>query len=159
MLGNAVHVGVIPVKAWRLVGRKGHVVLERLAGIDERLDHLIGVASRRSVGAMVVNVERRKGHVHSARAAVGRIDGHVERTRWRIVGHRNDQVIARFHVQRGVLQAARGHEAKQVSASGVGCRLIRKLNGQHAVLTEQRRRLVYHAARGESRAGIRDGWH
>src|SRR5580704_1783412 len=136
VFGNSVHVGVIPVKSWGLVFWKGHVVLKGLTGIDEGLDDLIGVARGGSVGAMVVNVERGERHLRSARAAVGGIDGHVERAGRGIVGHGDDEVVAGFHMQGGVFQAAGGHEAKQSSVGEVGGGLIRELDGQHAILTE-----------------------
>ena len=154
VFGNSVHVRVIPVKPRGLVGGKCNVVLESLAGIDKGLDDLIGVACGGRVGAVVVNVERGKRHLGSARPAVRRIDGHGERLRRGIVGDRNDQVIARLHVERRVFQAARCHEAKQSSVRKVGSRLIRELDCEHSVLTEQRRRLMYNTSRGEARTGI-----
>jgi hypothetical protein len=57
-------------------------------------------------------------------------------------------------VERRVFQAARGHEAIQSSAGKVGSSLIRELDCEHSVLTEQRRRLMYNTARGEARTGI-----
>jgi hypothetical protein len=52
-----VYVGVIPVQPGWLVGRNGKGILERLACINEGLDHFIGMAGRGRIGAMKVHVQ------------------------------------------------------------------------------------------------------
>ena len=48
-LGEAMRVGMVPVESWGLVLRNLHVVIEALARLDQRVDHLILPADRRHV--------------------------------------------------------------------------------------------------------------
>ena len=98
-------VRMIPVQPRRLVFGKMHVVLERVPRIDQRLDHLIRMTGGRSVGAVKVHIERRAGQF--GRAAIGLIDLQDDRRRRRIVGHIDNQMVARIDVQRRVFESAR----------------------------------------------------
>jgi hypothetical protein len=48
---------MVPVKAGRLVQWKLQAVLEALAGINDGLKHVIAMACRRNVCAVIVNIQ------------------------------------------------------------------------------------------------------
>ncbi len=53
---DAVRVGMVPVKSWGLVLRDLYVVIEALAGLDQRVDHLVLSADRAHVCSMEVDI-------------------------------------------------------------------------------------------------------
>src|SRR5580700_6826400 len=137
------------------------------------------MARRRGIGAMIVDVHRAGGHAkcrwrgsdrrHYGRfksgvPAGGRMEALVAFIRShiierRIVGYRDVQRVARIYVQGGILEAIRGHEAKQLSAHRIGRRLVRKLDIQHSVIAIKRRRVLDYATCRESGAGIGNRWY
>ena len=92
------NVRVVPVKARRLVIGKDDVVLKRLACVDESLDDLISVAGGRSVGAMIVDIERVEMHIPAGGAAIRRVELHHEAFVGSVVGDGDDQMVAGFYV-------------------------------------------------------------
>src|ERR1700693_2090223 len=115
------------------------------------------------VGAVIMDVHRAAHHggekLDCRRVTAGwRIEflGRRRNDPGRVVGHRDVERVARIDVQGRVLQAARRHEAEQLPPGRVGGRLIGELDVQNAVLAEQRRRLLDHAAGRKSLTGLGD---
>ncbi len=72
--GEAMRVGMVPVESRWFVLRDLHVVIEALAGLDERVDNFILSADGRRIGPMEMDIGRARGHrsIAGAAAAGGR---------------------------------------------------------------------------------------
>ena len=140
-LGEAMDVRVIPVEAGRLVAGNGHVIGERLAGVDAGMDDIVAVAGRHDRCAVEVKVHRRcvghgvaadrrsEAHHHPVGQDIGRRRG--------LVGQGDVERITGSDVEGGRFEAVGGDKAEQRPAVAIDRRDIVETQGQPAVAAVQ----------------------
>ncbi len=67
--GEAMRVGMVPVKSWGFILRDLYVVIEALTGLDERVDNFILSADGRCIGPVEMDIGRARRHRSIAGAA------------------------------------------------------------------------------------------
>ena len=155
--GQPVDMRMVPVRARRLVVRKRHRIGEGLARVDQRMNDLVGVASRRRVGAVVMDVHRRGIHRAVTACGVGRSRHfHIVggRRRRQVVDHVHDQRVARLDVQGWRFATVGRREAIEREPIRIGAGVVGQIHRQHAILTEQIDRILHHAPKRTAEARI-----
>ena len=151
--GEAVRVGMVPVKSRGLVLRNLHVVVEALAGLDQRVDHLILSADWRTfvpwkwilvavadivpLQALLLLVCMRRRASSSCRPYCR---WRSRRKRRQVVLEMNDQLVTGIHSQRGCLKAGIRDVAIADKSLGIGYGQELEGDFQYAVLALQLRR-------------------
>src|SRR5262245_51106210 len=101
------NVRVIPIKSWRLVQRERKAVLKRRAGVNQSFSHIVAAALWSHVSTVIVEIHRsssggyaggRRSELNRGVPAIGRKKNFSEGLRRRVVGDRDVQRIAWFHV-------------------------------------------------------------
>ncbi len=135
-LGNTVDVRVIPVHPGRFVGRKMQGVLKALAGIDDRVNHLVTVARGRSVRAVVMDVQRGDGH-RRITTSIRRIGDNLGRRSRRrcghLVGDGDIQRVTGQNVESGSFKTIGSGETEQSATIGIHGGEVVKSHVEHAV--------------------------
>src|ERR1700685_4248368 len=155
---------MIPIESRGFIGREMDVILKRLARIYEGGDHFVLMADWKHIRAVVMNVDR--SAIHDDRAAGGRrrtVHDHARhgahrscRLRcWKSVRDIDDQLVAGFNMQGGVLNAFGSDKTIDRVSIDVCAGHISQVELQDACFAEEVLRLDYSASLSKPRTRSR----